>query len=263
MDWHFTHADDDGESQGRSGSAASKKACLEQIVELLLDTPAQPSAVIEAAAKIAEDNVDYAAKRCNMDPDDVAWRIEARTGNEIAEAIRAMPLPDASIPISFAGTETEAIERVADAVSIDGKGGDLVERIGLAEWGATDAMSAKDHAKHFEQSVEKTAETFDQDRPQRLHGLYIKGTETVICHTGTSPNSEKIARKLEGLWNGSAQSNQVASLAVIKGLVEFSKHKFGCTAIVSTKDLGDRHRDCSCGRDKALATAQAHIDGGM
>ncbi len=34
-----------------------------------------------------------------------------------------------------------------------------------------------------------------------MHGLYIKGTETVICHTGTSPNSGQIARALAGAWN--------------------------------------------------------------
>jgi len=77
----------------------------------------------------------------------------------------------------------------------------LFERIGKAEWGATKAQTAKEHGASMKKSVEITAEYFEQDGPQQLNGLYIAGTETVICHTGTSPNSPEIAAKLTELWN--------------------------------------------------------------
>ena len=77
----------------------------------------------------------------------------------------------------------------------------LFERIGKAEWGATKAQTAADHGASMKKSVEITAEYFEQDGPQQLNGLYIAGTETVICHTGTSPNSPEIAAKLAELWN--------------------------------------------------------------
>lgn len=78
---------------------------------------------------------------------------------------------------------------------------ELVRRIGKAEWGATDSMSARAHGRHVAASVQFTAKQFEQSELQKMHGLYIDGTETVICHTGTSPNSPQIARALTGLWN--------------------------------------------------------------
>lgn len=81
---------------------------------------------------------------------------------------------------------------------------DIVEtvlKIGRAEWGSVSARSAEEHADHVRRSVEMTAEAFGQTEPQAMHGLYIEGTETVICHTGTSPNSPTNARALAGAWN--------------------------------------------------------------
>lgn len=78
---------------------------------------------------------------------------------------------------------------------------DTVLKIGRAEWGSVSARSAEEHGKHVEQSVRMTAENFGQTEPQAMHGLYIEGTETVICHTGTSPNSPINARALTGAWN--------------------------------------------------------------
>jgi hypothetical protein len=73
--------------------------------------------------------------------------------------------------------------------------------IGHVEWGSTHDLDAKGHAGHVERSVEITAQTFDQTGPQKMHGLYVKGSETVIGHTGTSPNSPTHARILTALWN--------------------------------------------------------------
>jgi len=78
---------------------------------------------------------------------------------------------------------------------------DLVQRIGRAEWGQTFAHDADGHADHVRESVKLTAENFGQTEPQHMHGLFVDGTETVICHTGTSPNSPAIAQALTGAWN--------------------------------------------------------------
>jgi hypothetical protein len=73
--------------------------------------------------------------------------------------------------------------------------------IGHVEWGATDKLDAQSHADHVKQSIENTADFFGQTELQAMHGLYIKNKETVICHTGTSPNSSMHARILTALWN--------------------------------------------------------------
>ncbi len=78
---------------------------------------------------------------------------------------------------------------------------ELVLSIGEAEWGQTFAHDAEGHAEHIAESVRKTAAHFGQTEDQHMHGLYLKGTETVICHTGTSPNSPKIAQAMTGAWN--------------------------------------------------------------
>ena len=73
--------------------------------------------------------------------------------------------------------------------------------VGKVEWGATDPHDADGHADHIRTSVNLTAEHFQQAEPQQMHGLYIEGTGTVICHTGTSPNSPRTAQLLTGAWN--------------------------------------------------------------
>lgn len=78
---------------------------------------------------------------------------------------------------------------------------EVVLKIGEAEWGATAALDAEGHAAHVRESVEITAKHFDQTEPQPMNGLYLAGTDIVICHTGTSPNSAQIARALTGAWN--------------------------------------------------------------
>lgn len=77
----------------------------------------------------------------------------------------------------------------------------LLRELGRAEWGQTHAHDAEGHGKHVAESVRMTTEHFGQDGPQHMHGLYLEGTETVICHTGTSPNSPQVARVLTGAWN--------------------------------------------------------------
>ena len=77
----------------------------------------------------------------------------------------------------------------------------VVRKLGEVEWGATAPLDADGHAANTKKSVERTAENFSQEGPQRMHGLYLKGSETVLCHTGTSPNSPISAQALCGAWN--------------------------------------------------------------
>jgi hypothetical protein len=78
---------------------------------------------------------------------------------------------------------------------------DLLLKLGKAEWGTTHEHDAAGHGAHVRESVEQTAEHFGQIGPQKMHGLYLEGTDTVLCHIGTSPNSPDIARLLTGSWN--------------------------------------------------------------
>jgi hypothetical protein len=71
--------------------------------------------------------------------------------------------------------------------------------IGHVEWGTTHSHDADGHADHVRNSVKITSETFEQIEDQKMHGLYVKGSETVIGHTGTSPNSPTHARILTAL----------------------------------------------------------------
>jgi hypothetical protein len=79
---------------------------------------------------------------------------------------------------------------------------ELALKLGEVEWGATAEKVAAEHVADFTETLRLTRENFDlADIPVQLQGLYLKGTETVVCHTGTSPNSATIARTLAGLWN--------------------------------------------------------------
>jgi len=82
---------------------------------------------------------------------------------------------------------------------------DIVEQVGKmgrAEWGATPELTSEGHLAHLENSLRLTREHFDYaDIPVKMHGLYLDGTETILCHTGTSPNSPINAQALTGAWN--------------------------------------------------------------
>lgn len=82
--------------------------------------------------------------------------------------------------------------------------------IGRVEWGSTHALDAEGHAGHTKNSVQITAENFEQEGPQKMHGLYLSGTETVLCHTGTSPNSPTHARIMTALWNNFVDNAEAA-----------------------------------------------------
>jgi len=73
--------------------------------------------------------------------------------------------------------------------------------IGHVEWGTTHARDSDGHAEHIRNTIDITAKTFDQTGDQMMHGLYVEGTNIVVSHTGTSPNSPTHARILTALWN--------------------------------------------------------------
>lgn len=81
---------------------------------------------------------------------------------------------------------------------------ELVEHIkkyGEVEWGAVGPHSDEEHAKQTLQSLEITRKQYSLQGDQKLHGMFAKGEDTILCHTGTSPISAHHARILTGLWN--------------------------------------------------------------
>lgn len=62
------------------------------------------------------------------------------------------------------------------------------------EWGATAPQNDEQHVEDFKISLRKTREHFGLEGPQPLHGCYVQGTDTVLCHTGTSPTAGHRAR---------------------------------------------------------------------
>lgn len=73
--------------------------------------------------------------------------------------------------------------------------------IGRAEWGAVPARPDAEHVANFAKTLRITREHFSTEGPQELHGVYVAGSDVVICHTGTSPNSGVHARAIVGAWN--------------------------------------------------------------
>lgn len=81
---------------------------------------------------------------------------------------------------------------------------DVVESvlsIGPVEWGATDSQRDEQHIADFANTLRLTREHFDTEGDAALHGIYIAGSNTVVAHTGISPNSPQHARILAGAWN--------------------------------------------------------------
>lgn len=77
-----------------------------------------------------------------------------------------------------------------------------VLNMGRVEWGATAKFNDQGHIAHLAESLRKTRAHYGYDDvPCAMHGLYLEGTETVLAHTGTSPNSGANAQALTGAWN--------------------------------------------------------------
>ena len=75
-------------------------------------------------------------------------------------------------------------------------------KMGRVEWGAVKAKTDAEHIADFGDTLHITRKNFSTpEGPQELHGVFLAGSETVMCHTGTSPNSPTNAQIMAGLWN--------------------------------------------------------------
>jgi hypothetical protein len=92
-------------------------------------------------------------------------------------------------------------DRLGEGVKLPADIAEHVLSLGRVEWGQTPAHDAEGHGQHVATSVRLTAEHFGQEGDQHMHGLWLAGTETVLCHTGTSPNAPKTTQALVGAWN--------------------------------------------------------------
>jgi hypothetical protein len=96
--------------------------------------------------------------------------------------------------VSFDVTATPSDELPQDII-------DRVLAVGRVEWGATAAKSDEEHLRDFANTLRITRDEFGTVGDVALHGVFVEGDETVLCHTGTSQNSAQHARILVGAWN--------------------------------------------------------------
>lgn len=74
--------------------------------------------------------------------------------------------------------------------------------VGKIEWGAVINKTDEQHVADFADSLRLTREHFAlEPGSHALNGCYLPETETVVCHTGTSPNSAANAKIIAGIWN--------------------------------------------------------------
>ena len=77
-----------------------------------------------------------------------------------------------------------------------------LQECGEAEWGVVLEKPDVDHVIDFISTLKMTRNTFpDMPTMTRTNGLYKKGSDVVLAHTGTSPNSPIRASLLSILWN--------------------------------------------------------------
>lgn len=79
---------------------------------------------------------------------------------------------------------------------------EAAKALGGVEWVGTEAKSDDAHLDDFREILAMTRTKHSiGEGPREMHGVYLKGTGTVVCHTGTSPNSASHARIIVGLLN--------------------------------------------------------------
>lgn len=86
---------------------------------------------------------------------------------------------------------------------------DIAERVvaaGRVDWGRSEPKPDAEHVADFTRTLAETRSHFGMSGDRELHGLYLAGTDVVLCHTGTSPNGAIHARTLAGLWNALVES---------------------------------------------------------
>lgn len=133
--------------------------------------------------------------KCPGEIDELAWNSEPR----LTQA--DMDYGWTETPLYTHPPQTEVVEAL-EKVAIPAHIAEQVLAMGRAYWGATGEKTASEHMADFENTLRLTRENFNcEDVPVAMHGLYLEGTETVLCHTGTSPNSGANAQVLTGAWN--------------------------------------------------------------
>ncbi|RVI91802.1 hypothetical protein [Sinorhizobium meliloti] len=82
---------------------------------------------------------------------------------------------------------------------------DIVDRllaVGRVEWGTSLYQTDKKHVEDYSDTLRITREYFATESEETaIHGVYLEGSNTVLAHTGNSPNSPQHARILVGAWN--------------------------------------------------------------
>lgn len=80
--------------------------------------------------------------------------------------------------------------------------------IGEVEYGTTIEQSDEAHAAEHAETLRLTREHFGTVGDVAMKSVYLKDTNVVLAHTGTSPNAEQHARILSGLWNWLVENAQ-------------------------------------------------------
>ncbi len=78
---------------------------------------------------------------------------------------------------------------------------DSVLAIGKVENGTTVEQSDEQHNVDHAKTLKLTREYFGTVGDVAMKSVYLKDTDVVLAHTGTSPNAEQHAIILAGLWN--------------------------------------------------------------
>ena len=77
-----------------------------------------------------------------------------------------------------------------------------LQECGEAEWGVVLGKPDVDHVIDFISTLKTTRKAFPEiPEMSRMNGMYKKGSDVVLAHTGTSPNSPIRASLLSILWN--------------------------------------------------------------
>lgn len=96
---------------------------------------------------------------------------------------------------SRADAGVDALDGIPDMVR------DHIISMGRVEWGAVAPKPDAQHLSYFKDTLDITRANFGLKGDQSLNGVYLDGTEVVLCHTGISPNSPENARIIVALWN--------------------------------------------------------------
>jgi hypothetical protein len=132
---------------------------------------------------------------CDVPMWKITWKDEAEYIDKVAESQLNRAL-EAEATIAQLRDRVVALEEIPSHIA------EQVLSMGRAEWGATSEKTSTEHLADLENTLRLTREKFNlEDIPVQMHGLYLEGAETVLCHTGTSPNSGANAQALVGAWN--------------------------------------------------------------